>query len=101
MLNVIFERCRNLINVYREGQIQDLTRGGGGGASIDSYRELAKATYRGVAPPFDACAPPFDSCAPSFDFCAPSFKCPLKSASSATLRKDGPSPSASFGPAPA
>ena len=42
-------------------------------------RELAKATYRGAAPPFDACAPPFNSCAPSFDFCAPSFKCPLKS----------------------
>ena len=54
-------------------------------------RELAKATYSGAAPPFDACAP-------SFVFCAPSFKCPLKS--NATLRKDGPSPSASFGPAP-
>ena len=30
----------------------------GGGASIDSYMELAKATYRCAAPPFDACAPP-------------------------------------------
>ena len=47
---------------------------------IHISRELAKATYRGAAPPFDACAPPFDSCAPLFDFCAPSFKCPLKSA---------------------
>ena len=59
--------------------------------SFPECRELAKATYRGAAPPFDACAP-------SFDFCAHSFKCPLKS--SATLQKDGPSPSASFGPAP-
>ena len=58
---------------------------------LGEVRELAKATYRGAAPPFDACAP-------SFDFCAPSFKCPLKS--SATLRKDGPLPSAGFGPAP-
>ena len=25
---------------------------------VHTYRELAKATYRGAAPPFDACAPP-------------------------------------------